>query len=282
MANRDLIVQMRTYEQIVASFPYVGVNAPMSENQIRAVGDLYSEFGGMEKEPLLEPFLGLMVSYKLLHGQEMNPQWARHYPALSRIPQFMDAARDAGMKCIIHYNTKNPNLCEELVALERLWQRVPDGWQLNVVWPDPRELEKYLAQTEHARVQFIAQVGGKAFDMVGQNAQFTGRRLSDYDYLASYVLFDLSGGVGKELDPEASVPVLDAIYEHARLGVAVAGGLGPMTMHLLQPLLDRYPHLSWDAQGQLRSEDDDLDLGRVRGYLDESYAMAKEAKHLVR
>lgn len=275
----SILTHRRHFTEHIPSAPYVGVNAPMTVDEVKRVGYLYRRAEGLlppDAAGLVQPFLGLMVSNRILTGEQMKSKWASQYPSIDQIPVLMDAAREAGMKCFIHYNTKNPKFCDELEELERRWNRVPDGWQLNIVWPDPRELERYLGIVEHARVQFIAQVGGKAYDMVGQRPDFMARRLRDYDALASYFLFDLSGGVGKTLDPNASLEVVAAMHEQVGGGVAVAGGLGPDTVGLLRPIAKALPLVSWDAQGRLRDQNDQLDLKNVEGYLVASYSLYAE------
>jgi len=273
--RKSLPLHSRNYTVPVPSWPYVGINAPMTVHEVLSVGSLYLDHRDSVPVEMAQPFLGLMVSYEGLRGLEQDPGRAKHYPDIDRIPELIDAARNIGMKCIIHYNTQNPHICEELEALEKRWGRIPDGWQLNVVWPDPRELNRYLAAVQHARVQFIVQIGSRAFHKVGNNPEFMARRLTDYDGLASYYLFDLSGGEGKVLDVEASRPVLEAMYRYVGCTLSVAGGLGPETVRLIKQLLKDFPFLSWDAQRAVRDENDEFDLKRVEGFLDASYTLVR-------
>jgi hypothetical protein len=47
----------------------------------------------------------------------------------------------------------------------------------------------------------------------------------------------------------------------------VAGGLGPDSLYLVEPLVADFPELNIDAQSQLRDSENDLDLERVKTYL---------------
>ena len=58
------------------------------------------------------------------------------------------------------------------------------------------------------------------------------------------------------------------------MGIGVAGGLGPDTTASLEPLLERWPVLSWDAQARLRDQHDQLDLDACRKYLETSIRLA--------
>jgi hypothetical protein len=59
------------------------------------------------------------------------------------------------------------------------------------------------------------------------------------------------------------------------IGIGAAGGLGPDTMHLIKPLMEEFPDLSWDAEGCLRipRPEDQLDLLRMKRYLRDSFAL---------
>lgn len=268
---RDSYRINRYYEHTLQIKPFVGVNAPMTASVTQGVGQ---RFDAHFKDSDVERFLGLHVSYKDLHGIVRDGKWANHYPSLSAIPKLIDVARENRMKAIIHYNTKRPELRDELAALEEMWDRVPDGWQLNVKWPNPEEIAMYLDEDiRRADVRMIVQIGSGAYAEVGNDPRKLAEKLETYVDEASYFLFDLSGGVGKLFDPEVAIPALEAIESLAPGSAAVAGGLGPETVRLLAPLLKRFPGLSWDAQGRLRDERDRLDVDKVDAFLRESAAL---------
>ena len=122
-------------------------------------------------------------------------------------------------------------------------------------------------------MRIIIQISGKAFNQVDRDPQKLCDRLARYVGLMTHVLFDMSGGTGKPLDPDESIPVLEALYESFEYlqGIGVAGGLGPGTVHRLKPLIERFPDLSFDAEGRLRNEDDALDLKKTLPFLGESW-----------
>jgi hypothetical protein len=67
-------------------------------------------------------------------------------------------------------------------------------------------------------------------------------------------------GKGKGMDAEWLLPFAHAIKKRfPEMGIGAAGGLGPETMHLVEPLVEDFPDLSIDAQGRLRPSGSALD-----------------------
>ena len=61
-------------------------------------------------------------------------------------------------------------------------------------------------------------------------------------------------------------------------GIVVAGGLGPRTLHLIEPIIEEFPDISIDAQGQLRPSHnalDPIDWDMAGEYLTKSLQMLK-------
>lgn len=81
------------------------------------------------------------------------------------------------------------------------------------------------------------------------------RRLGLYANFVDYLLFDSSHGTGKRLDVSALKPFIAEAHSKldlSRTGVAIAGGLdGQIVREDLPELIDKYPNLSWDAEGKL-------------------------------
>lgn len=60
------------------------------------------------------------------------------------------------------------------------------------------------------------------------------------------------------------------------MALAVAGGLGPDTMELINPIAESFPDISIDAQGKLRPSGnalDPIDWNLAEKYLSRSVAM---------
>jgi hypothetical protein len=84
-------------------------------------------------------------------------------------------------------------------------------------------------------------------------------RIGEYESIDS-ILLDKSMGRGLGMDSNALRPFVEIITQkRPNLGIAVAGGLGPDTLHFVEPLIREFPDLSIDAQGKLRSSGNSLD-----------------------
>jgi hypothetical protein len=82
------------------------------------------------------------------------------------------------------------------------------------------------------------------------------------------ILIDASGGTGKPLQPRKTLAFLRAIRERdSGIGLGVAGGLCSATLDLVEPLLAEFSDLSIDAEGKLRTQEDDLDVKVAQTYL---------------
>jgi hypothetical protein len=153
-----------------------------------------------------------------------------------------------------------------------------DGIQLDMVWPNPSDVIHVLGkQKEKDPLLFILQVGRKAFEMIDHDPAKLLERLRTYGQSLTHVLFDLSMGEGKPMDASQFRPYIEATYARfPDVGQAVAGGLGPDTLELVEPLIADYSFLSIDAQGQLRDSGDSkqpLTIERVERYVKNAYQM---------
>lgn len=62
------------------------------------------------------------------------------------------------------------------------------------------------------------------------------------------------------MDAKGLLPFARAVKRRfPQFGLVAAGGLGPDTMHLVEPLIKEFPDLSIDAQGKLRPSGSALD-----------------------
>ncbi len=101
------------------------------------------------------------------------------------------------------------------------------------------------------------------------------RRLARAAHVIDYLLFDASHGTGTRLDTEALRPFVVEAYEGfdtKHTGIAIAGGLNEQVVREdLPALISDYPHLSWDAEGQLHpvlaNGSRPLDIDTTESYL---------------
>ena len=215
----------------------------------------------LEVEAVVQHFTG--TPYRLIAGILVSGSTftgAPHgmpgrYPALSQIrsccithPQVLNFA---------HYalsGTKREKMRDDLNRLMYGTGLVLHGLQLNITWPDPHEIERFLEDWPHLSV--ILQLNTRAWDKVEKNLGQLQDRLLAYHGSVDSFLVDFSGGMGKTMDPGLVHDIVCAITQATHRHIIVAGGLGGLeTTNLLVPLFTAFPLLSVDAENKLRNVD---------------------------
>lgn len=142
-----------------------------------------------------------------------------------------------------------------------------DGVEINVPWPPPEQIDHFRQYSDCSHV--VLQIGPKMLEgpyKLEVVAELVADR--EYRWLITDVLIDISGGTGKEI----GLPFARRMVECLRawnqdLGIGIAGGLCAETLPVFADIV-REHGLSIDAEGKLRNERDELDLDKVRAYLD--------------
>lgn len=120
-------------------------------------------------------------------------------------------------------------------------------------WHTNSAMLEFLDYVKGHGVEVFLQAHKNAMEALGPNG--VTRKLGQYAHSVDYILFDSSHGTGTRLDTEALRPFIDTAYQNLDLsqtGVALAGGLnGEVVRNDLPELVEQYPQLSWDAEGQL-------------------------------
>jgi hypothetical protein len=254
--------------------PYVGITGFMSRGQVETVLELLELVGWPETHLLM---VGVLVSPKSLRQEELKPIWRNKYPDPEHLRSIF--VPDPRALNLVHYNTKEPGLADQL---EQVTEMVPnlDGFQLNIVWPDSEELA--LFRERHPDLKIVLQLSRKAllgYDPESvDSSRWLHDRLKPYAEIVDYVLLDLSCGLGVQLNPQYAGSVFGGLlgYSDLRFREVVAGGLdGAVLADLVDPLLELVPWLSWDAEGRLRTKDDELDFAKCADYLAASSRMVK-------
>lgn len=129
---------------------------------------------------------------------------------------------------------------------------------------------------EDSGLTIILQAHGEAMTELGPKG--IARTLGRHACALDYILFDASHGKGERMNTEALLPFLDQGYFSGNLlhvGMGVAGGLNAAVVgEELPSILEYYPDVSWDAEGQLHPTLPDgsrpIDLLRAKEYLEAS------------
>jgi len=250
--------------------PYIGITGFMSRSEVESILEIMPTHA---KRLLM---VGVLVSWKTIRG--IANKYPNRYPVPHKIAEIFPN-NDSALN-LIHYNTdEKETLCEQLVALTDSWGGMNlHGYQLNIAWPDPRAIEKY--RHVFPDKQIVLQIGKHAFQMIDHSPEQLSAKVKEYDGLIHYVLLDPSGGHGELLDVEKARQYLDALTETKMdIGLGVAGGLSPMTLNHIVPLIQDFPNLSIDAEGRLRDTSDNLHISIALEYLDKfRYAFALTSK----
>jgi hypothetical protein len=248
--------------------PYIGITGFTKPEEVAFALNIFPKDGNRKL------MVGVLATYKSLRGIPMKPRWAKQTPNPEAIEKiFPDDERVINL---VHFSSEvgqNPSILNDLLKIHELAGPNFHGFQLNLVWPEIQVLKEYKRKVGFG-YQIILQIGQKAIEVVGATPEGVVEKLSYYVDVIDGILFDLSGGLGKQLDTELAREFLFVIKARGwNLGLGVAGGLGPQSLHLVKPLLSDFPDLSIDAQSQLRNAENDLDTELVKAYLQQALQM---------
>jgi small basic protein len=213
--------------------------------------------------------VGVMTSYKAING--IPSRLGESFPKPEDIAGIF--SNHVLALNILHYvDYKGIDIFSSLVTATKLAGPNLQAIQLDMVWPDPGEIIAF--REAYPDIRIIIQINTKAFERIGEDPSELVIALAEYGDSVDYVLLDRSMGKGVAMDPKTMFPylrVLDGLY-----GLVVAGGLGPNTFRLAKPIVDVFPDVSLDAQGQLRpsgSYYDPIDWDMAIRYFVESAGM---------
>lgn len=235
-----------TYER------YVGVCDVLSPEEARAMADELREH---RTDPNRKVMIGVMAGHFTLRPDAEGGEGQRAvFPTRDEMASgFTD---DPDVLNTVHFaDLYRPREAQTL--FEDLDLVVDHGGdhlhavQLDVTWPDINDVDKF--KEKHPNIAVVLQLGEAAFDMVDHDPQQMVEELDKYGDSIDYVLLDLSMGKGRAMQAEELLGALRLIrQELPGLGLAVAGGLGPESVHLLEPIAEEFPDISIDAQGRLK------------------------------
>jgi hypothetical protein len=249
--------------------PYVGITGFTDREQVQTL----SRYAHMNDGRLF--MVGLLMSSKTLRGE--SNKWPNRFPTSENMGNiFTDSI---GVLNMIHFHAdKDRNLGAEMeAALYRVGRRT-DGFQLNMVWPDVKQIQRVKAIYPHLKI--VIQVGERSFRSVQNSPRELAAKLKrEYSDVADYVLFDMSGGTGKDLDLSLTGRCLSEIREKLpNVGLVAAGGLCGENIADILPLIRKIPDLSFDAEGKLMDSEGRLGIGRGISYLLNSDKMLKQVR----
>lgn len=241
---------------------YIGVTGFMSRAEVDAA------VGTMRAESTRLLMVGVLASAKNVFRQE-EVKFPNRYPNVGAYRAlFCDSPRVLNL---IHFATDDPpSLFVHFARLCIRGGRFLDGFQLNMVWPDPARIRDQFFDRD---MRVVLQIGRQAALRYDNDPDKIARAIDPYKGVVTDILFDESGGKGVPFNGKFATRCLQFIRDrHPDLGLGIAGGLSGSTVRRLEPIVSEFPEISIDAEGGLRTKRDHLDLEKVQAYLTEAQA----------
>lgn len=236
--------------------PYIGITDFMTGEQARAMLKVMEVCQAGKQRPR-KLMVGVMMSYKTLNG--LPTKWEKAFPKSAEIPSIF-FEHPLAFNTLHYADYDESTTTSDILSMMRICL---DGSlhavQLDMPWPQWQLLE-VIKRTSDWQVKTVLQIGKTSLEQCNNTPSEVCWQIDRYGCLIDYVLIDKSMEQGKGMAAAFLLPFVRAIAEEfPRLGIAVAGGLGPTTMHLVEPIVQEFPGISIDAQGQLRSSGSALD-----------------------
>lgn len=247
--------------------PYVGVSCFDSPDQVWAV-----------RKALLPDRL-LMVG-GAMHGDARNwspaPQWPKRTLSPEKLRQIFFLPTADNVLNLLHYTPAGGDLGVHLCNAHEVCGAYLHGMQLNTdSLPDIKALEFY--RRRFPRSVLVIAARRRTVESLRFDPKRIGERLAEYDGVANYVMVDPSEGMGKEQDPTFVLRCFEEISARmTRVGLVAVGGLSADNVsEKLSPLARRFP-IGTDAEGKLRTADDNLNVAETIRYVTTTDALLKK------
>lgn len=227
--------------------PYIGITDFTSYEQVQEMQQVFSDH--LPRGSNRKLHVGVMMSYKTLY--DIPSKWTSVFPAKRELRRIFASRKVYNCLHYADYDN-NPDLNTSLARALGWAGPCVDAIQLDMVWPEPSEIMDGVFCSGR-KVEVILQIGTKALELVDNDPQSLVEKLVRYNGVIHRVLLDKSGGQGIGMDAQGLIQFAERIrLHHPHLGIGAAGGLGPETLHLVEPLANRFPDISIDAQSRLR------------------------------
>ena len=234
--------------------PYIGICDFETAEQVVRMREVLAENQVVGAERML--MAGVMMSYKTSNG--FPTKWSNVFPRKERVNRIFSAGFSDVLNTLHYADYDGVDVADCLERATVFGGTNMNAIQLDMIWPDPGVVGIY--KEKHPDIRIVLQVGANAFDKIGNNPENFLAELKRYGGALDYALLDKSMGRGLGMDASWLMPFVDAAVEALpELGIAVAGGLGPDTLHLVEPLARKYRFISIDSQGRLRPSGSALD-----------------------
>lgn len=253
------------------SIPYIGVTDFKTRAQVEKAKRCIQPSSGRRLH------VGAMMSYKTFHGIPTETGWENIWLSSEGLQQLF--VPDDEVFNVLHWADYAPvpeTSAQDLVNACKSCGPGLTGLQLDMIWPDFEmimDVKNSLPDT--AIILQVSKVAIKSIEALELSLEY---KLCSYKSRVDYILLDYGMGKGT---PFVLKEILELITISRKCfpesAIAVGGGLGPTTLFNLDPILEKYKDISWDAQGKLRksgSATDPLDIKMMCAYLRSSSQLA--------
>lgn len=199
--------------------------------------------------------VGVMMSYKTLNG--IPTKWKDAWPEKEKVKEIF--LRNKDLLNVIHYaDYEGINVFENLKKVHLLGGPNMHAIQLDMIWPNPKSVQRF--RRDKSEIGIILQINRQCLEITRNDDLQLLRKIKEYGSSVDVVLLDMSAGKGIPMESNVLLPRIEMLKENLpSMKIAVAGGLGPETIQLMEPIWEKHPEISIDAQGQLRPSKNALD-----------------------
>ena len=222
---------------------------------------------------------GVVLSNSLMQGRPTSH--TNRYPAPASIPTLFDS--HPRLINLIHYRpAADGDIAQQLDAALALGGLNCHGLQVNtpasMPWTPPQAIADF--HLNHLNSTLVIQISSSAFEHVNHRHNLIAEICRQYLPHAHRFIIDLSGGKALPINIRTSTAAATAIKDAApHASITFAGGISHHNVSaIIRDINQDYQHAySIDAEGALRTHDDQLDTNAATQYM--SNAAAAFARH---
>jgi hypothetical protein len=270
-----VLFKAKKFRRNIMQKPYIGITDFMNASQIKSMCDVFIAHGGLGLQYRL--MVGVMMSYKTLH--EIPSRWNRIFPKKEDISEIF-VPHPVLMNTLHYADYTGTDIASSLEQATLYGNPFMNALQLDMIWPDPEIIREY--KEKHPNIEIVLQTGRDALEIIQKDPERFVKKIDAYGDALDFILLDCSMGKGRGMNASFLARFVRALTEaKPMIGIAAAGGLGPDSIHLVEPLIREFPRLSIDAQGQMRSSGntmDPIEWDRVEIYLEKAIALFRKHK----
>lgn len=235
--------------------PYIGITDFTSFEQVRRMLDVFRKHRHPESRRILH--VGVMMSYKTLN--DIESMFSGVFPHYDTVASILRSTDEDVYNCLHYADYGSRTRSTDLVRALQYAGPFVDAIQLDMTWPDP-EMVRNAIWTSDKDIEVILQVGRSIFDECRGDPDKIVNRLERYEGVIHRVLLDKSMGHGLGMNSAELIPFVQAIKARfPAFRLVTAGGLGPNSINLVEPLIRVFPDISIDAESKLRPSGSILD-----------------------